>query len=221
LVAGRCRIVYNQVHYMVCQIFSDKLIDFVSFRFHHFETRSSEKEFDMLYKFDGRQPTVGKDSYVSELATVIGDVVIGDNCYIGHGAILRGDYGRIEVGDGTAVEEGAVVHCPPGDVNRMGKRVTIGHGAVIHGRNIGDSAVIGMGAIVSIWADIGEWAIVAEGGIIKLNQVIPARVVVAGNPAQIVRDVTEKDQEVWNMGKQVYIDLAKKYLDVGMEPIEG
>ena len=88
----------------------------------------------MLYKFDGKQPTVGKDSYVSDLANVIGDVVIGNNCYIGHGAILRGDYGRIEIGDGTAVEEGVIVHAPPGDTNRIGARVTIGHGAVVHGK---------------------------------------------------------------------------------------
>jgi carbonic anhydrase/acetyltransferase-like protein (isoleucine patch superfamily) len=63
----------------------------------------------MLYEYDGRRPTVGKDSYVSDIAHVIGDVMIGDNCYIGHGAILRGDYGSIVVGSGTAVEEGVVV----------------------------------------------------------------------------------------------------------------
>ena len=110
----------------------------------------------MLYRFGGKQPTVGKDSYVSDLATVIGDVVIGVNCYIGHGAILRGDYGRIEIGDYTAVEEGAIIHAPPGDTNRIGTRVTIGHGAVIHGKYIGNQAVIGMGSILSIWSEIGE-----------------------------------------------------------------
>ena len=67
----------------------------------------------MLYKFDGKVPTVGKGTCVSDIARIIGDVVIGSNCYIGHGAILRGDYGRIEIGDGTAVEEGVIVHAPP------------------------------------------------------------------------------------------------------------
>lgn len=168
------------------------------------------------YKFDGKQPNVGKDSYVSHLATVIGDVIIGNKCYIGHGAILRGDYGRIEVGYGTAIEEGAIVHAPPTEINRIGQKVTIGHGAVVHGKQISDQAVIGMGAVISLWSEIGEWAIVAEGSIVKMKQIIPPRVVVAGNPATIVRDLSEKDQDLWNWGKQLYIDLAKKYLDEGM-----
>ena len=174
----------------------------------------------MLYKFDGKQPTVGNDTYVSDIATVIGDVVIGSNCYIGHGAILRADYGRIEIGDGTAIEEGVVVHAPPGDTNRIGRRVTIGHGAVVHGKQIGRQAVIGMGAVLSIWSEIGEGAIVAEGSVVKLKQVIPPRVVAAGNPAQIVREISAKDEKFWNWGKQLYIDLAKKYLDEGLEPVQ-
>ncbi|MFH1985663.1 MAG: gamma carbonic anhydrase family protein [Pseudomonadota bacterium] len=174
----------------------------------------------MLYKFDGKQPKIGNDTYVSDLARVIGDVVIGNNCYIGHGAILRGDYGRIEIGDGTAVEEGVIVHAPPGDTNQIGNRVTIGHGAVVHSKKIGDQAVIGMGSILSIWSEIGDSAIVAEGSVIKMKQIIPKRVVAAGNPAQIVREISEKDEAFWNWGKQLYIDLATKYLNEGMEPVK-
>jgi carbonic anhydrase/acetyltransferase-like protein (isoleucine patch superfamily) len=172
------------------------------------------------YRFDGKQPVVGKDTYVSNLATVIGDVIIGENCYIGHGAILRGDYGRIEIGDGTAVEEGVVAHAPPDDKFQIGKRVTIGHGAVIHGKYIGDLAVIGMRAIISIWAEIGKRSIIAEGSVVKMKQIIPPHVVAAGNPARVVRDVSDQDEEFWSWGKQLYIDLAKKYLDIGMEPVE-
>lgn len=174
----------------------------------------------MLYKFNGKQPIVGADTYISDLARVIGDVVIGSNCYIGHGAILRGDYGKIEVGDGTAVEEGVIVHAPPGDINQIGKRVTIGHNAVVHGKKIGNQSVIGMGAILSIWSEIGKSAIVAEGSVIKMKQIIPPKVVVAGNPAHIIREISSKDEEFWNWGKQLYIDLAKKYLDEGMEPMQ-
>jgi carbonic anhydrase/acetyltransferase-like protein (isoleucine patch superfamily) len=86
----------------------------------------------MLYSFDGREPVTGSDTYVSETALIIGDVRIGNNCYIGHGCILRGDYGTIEIGDGSAIEEGAVVHAPPNGICRMGKSVTIGHGAIIY-----------------------------------------------------------------------------------------
>lgn len=173
----------------------------------------------MLYRFNGKQPMVQKSAYVSELAHVIGDVVIGEDCYIGHGAIIRGDYGRIEIGSGTAIEEGVIIHAPPGDVQAIGEKVTAGHGAVLHGRCINDRAVIGMGAVLSIWSQVGESSIIAEGTIVKLNQVIPPRVVAAGNPAQVIRDVTEKDKEFWGFGKQLYIDLAAQYIESGLEPI--
>ena len=173
----------------------------------------------MLYSFDGKSPVVGRDTYVSETATVIGDVVIGDNCYIGHGAILRGDYGTIIVGNGTAVEEGVVIHAPPSQRCEIGARVTIGHGAVIHAAVVGDEATIGMGAILSIRSVIGAWSIVAEGAVVKREQEVSGEVVVAGNPARVVRKVSDKDRETWNWGKQLYIDLAAKYLRVGMHKV--
>lgn len=173
----------------------------------------------MLYKFDGKQPNIGKETYVSETAVVIGDVEIGNNCYIGHGAILRGDYGRIEIDDGTAIEEGVIVHAPPGDVHKIGKKVTVGHGAILHGKRIGDFASIGMGAILSLISEVGEGTIIAEGSIVKLKQEIPPNVVAAGNPAKVVREIQPKDIEFWSYGKQLYIDLAKKYLDIGMERV--
>ena len=153
---------------------------------------------------------------MSETATVIGDVVIGDNCYIGHGAILRGDYGTIVVGNGTAVEEAVVIHAPPSQRCEIGSRVTIGHGAIVHAASIGDEATIGMGAILSIRSAIGAWSIVAEGAVVKREQVVPDEVVMAGNPARVVRKVSDKDRETWDWGKQLYIDLAAKYLRAGM-----
>ena len=104
----------------------------------------------MLYAFDGREPEIGKDAYVSDQATVIGNVKIGDECYVGPGAVLRGDYGRIVIGSGTAVEESVVVHAPPKKACHIGKKVTLGHGAIIHARSIGDLVVVGMGAVVII-----------------------------------------------------------------------
>jgi len=170
----------------------------------------------LLYSFDGKQPEIGNDTYVSEQALIIGDVKIGDNCYIGHGAILRGDYGSIEIGFGTAVEEGVIVHAPPKETCKIGKKVTIGHGAVVHAAEVGDLAVLGMGSITSIRSIIGAGSIVAEGAVVRMRQVVPEKIVVAGNPAVKVRDLEEKDYELWNYGKQLYIDLAKKYLDIGM-----
>jgi carbonic anhydrase/acetyltransferase-like protein (isoleucine patch superfamily) len=139
---------------------------------------------------------------------------------VGPGAILRGDYGRIEIGIGTAVEENVTIHAPPERVCQVGKKVTLGHGAIIHASNIGDLAVVGMGAVLSLGVRVGERAIVAEGAVVKMNQKVPAGVVVAGNPAKVIRNVTPEDEETWEKGKQLYIDLAKKYLKIGLQPIK-
>ena len=173
----------------------------------------------MFFSFDGRAPRAGKDSYISETAQVIGDVTIGDCCYIGHGAILRGDYGRIVIGSGSAIEEGVVIHAPPGETNDIGGRVTIGHGAILHGRRIGEGAVIGMGAILSIRSEIGEGTIIGEGSVVPMNRVIPPRRVAVGNPAKVVREVNDEDKAFWEYAKQLYIDLAKKYLERGLVPL--
>ncbi len=173
----------------------------------------------MLFEFDGNSPRISKNAYVSETAQVIGDVTIGDNCYVGHGAILRGDYGKIEIGSGTAVEEGVIIHAPPKGLHLIGKSVTLGHGAVLHGNIIGDFSVIGMGAILSIFSETGEWSIVGEGSLVRANQNIPSNAVAVGNPAKVVRDVNNGDRELWTYGKQVYVDLAKKHLDQPMRLI--
>ena len=164
-----------------------------------------------MRSFRNRQPQIGKDTYVSEYAILIGDVRIGDNCYIGHGAILRGDYGCIEIDSGTAVEEGVIMHAPPGETCHVGKKVTIGHGAVVHSSHIGDMAVIGMGSVLSIFAEVGEESIIAGGSTLKMQQKIPSGIVARGNPAKVLRNVEDKDRKFWDWGKQLYIDLAKEY----------
>jgi carbonic anhydrase/acetyltransferase-like protein (isoleucine patch superfamily) len=173
----------------------------------------------LLYKFDGKSAEIGQGTYVSEEALVIGDVKIGDNCYVGHGAILRGDYGSIFIGTGTAVEEGAIIHAPPHEASLIGERVTIGHGAIIHSTKIGDFSVIGMGAILSIRSEIGANSIVAEGAVVKMRQLIPDKVVAGGNPARVLRAISKKDVEFWTKGKEIYIELARKYLAGSMEKV--
>ena len=175
----------------------------------------------MFYRFDGRQPAVGTTgTYVSETAQVIGDVRIGDRCYIGHGAILRGDYGTIEIGDDSTVEGGAIIHAPPQECCSIGCRVTIGHGAIIHAKRIDDFAGIGMGAILSIRSEVGSGSVVAEGSVVKQGQKIPELVMVGGNPAKKIRETSQKDKEFWDYARKIYRDLAKKYRDLGMERID-
>ena len=175
----------------------------------------------MLYSFRNRKPKIGKDTYVSEHALLIGDVRIGDNCYIGHGAILRGDYGSIQIDSGTAVEEGVMMHAPPDSVCRVGKRVTIGHGAIIHSSSIEDSVLVGMGAILSINAEVGKETIIAEGSVVKMRQKIPSGVVVGGNPAKILRKITDKGNNRRGKAKQLYVELAKEYIQDGMQRLDS
>jgi carbonic anhydrase/acetyltransferase-like protein (isoleucine patch superfamily) len=174
----------------------------------------------MFYEFDGKAPSVEVGTYVSETALVIGDVRIGKRCYIGHGAILRGDYGTIEIGDETAVEEGVIVHAPPGECCSIGNGVVLGHGAIIHARLIADWAGIGMGAVLSIRSEVGCHAVAAEGAVVKQGQVVPESVVVAGSPARKIKDVSPKDLDFWAHSRQIYIDLAAKYLELGMKMVE-
>jgi carbonic anhydrase/acetyltransferase-like protein (isoleucine patch superfamily) len=174
----------------------------------------------VFYGFDGRQPAIGARTYVSETAIVIGDVQIGSRCYIGHGAVLRGDYGTIVIGDESAVEEGVIIHAPPDDRCSIGEGVVVGHGAIIHAKSIARSAGIGMGAILSIRSEIGAGAVVAEGAVVKQGQVIPGSIVVAGNPAKKIKDMTGKDIDFWRRSRQIYVDLAARYCRLGMERIE-
>jgi carbonic anhydrase/acetyltransferase-like protein (isoleucine patch superfamily) len=173
----------------------------------------------MLYSFDNRAPEIGNDTYVSETAILIGDVRIGDNCYIGHGAVLRGDYGSIEVNSGSAIEEGVIMHAPPQQTCRLAESVTLGHGAIVHSSHISSEAVIGMGAVLSIRVEIGERSIVGEGAVVPMEQKFPDDVIIAGNPARILRNVSQKDLDHWRWGKQLYVDLAKQYLQKGMHRV--
>jgi len=174
----------------------------------------------VFYRFDGKQPVIGTGTYVSETALVIGDVRIGNDCYIGHGVILRGDYGTIVAGDETAIEEGVVVHAPPQGFCTIGQGVIIGHGAIIHAKLIGDCAGIGMGAILSIRSEIAGGSTVAEGSVVTSRQKIPESVVAAGNPAKVIREMSQKDRDFWDWARKLYVDLAHKYCKLGMERIE-
>lgn len=164
-----------------------------------------------LYRFGDRVPRVAPGAWVSDSALVIGDVEIAESCYIGHGAILRGDYGSIRIGPGTAVEENATIHIRPDGLSVLGERVTVGHGAILHCNRVGDFAVIGMGAIVGFDVEVGEWAIVAEGCVVPMGRnVAPGRVVM-GVPATDAGEVLERHRAFWNYGKQLYVDLAARY----------
>ena len=162
----------------------------------------------VLYEFEGKVPKIGKETYVAETADVIGDVVIGNKCYIGPGARIKGDYGKIRIGNETAIQENCILHARPDENCSIGNQANIGHGAILHNCTIKDGALIGMGSIVSDWAVVGENAIVAEGCVVKQNQVIPAGKIAVGVPAKIIG----KRDKQFSEFKGIYVKLAKRYL---------
>jgi carbonic anhydrase/acetyltransferase-like protein (isoleucine patch superfamily) len=164
-----------------------------------------------LYEMNGRKPEIGEGTWIAPSAEIIGDVRIGRNCYIGFGAIIRGDYGTITIGDESAIEEAVVIHARPMQRADIGYRVTVGHMALIHNATIRDWAVIGMHAVVTDYSEVGEWAIIAEHSLVKRKQVIPAGQIYGGSPAAFIGQVEERHRQEWTLGKQVYVDLTGQY----------
>ncbi len=164
-----------------------------------------------IYRYKDAVPQIGEHCYISDSARVIGDVILGEGCYVGHGAIIRADYGKIRIGFGSAIEENAVIHARVGALYSLGKQVTLGHGAIVHGDSLGDFAVVGMGAVVGRQSVIGEWSIVAEGAVVPTGKSVEPGTIVAGIPAVSIGEVTQKHKEYWIWAKKMYRDLARDY----------
>lgn len=146
----------------------------------------------MIYRFDDYVPVVHETAFVHPQAAVTGNVIIGRDCYIGPGAALRGDWGGIVLEDGCNVQENCTVHMFPGVTVLLEAGAHIGHGAVIHGARIGRNALVGMNAVVMDRAVVGEGSIVGALAFVPEGMEIPGRKVVVGNPARIVKDVSNE-----------------------------
>ena len=165
-----------------------------------------------LYEYKRKRPKAGSNCYIADSAEVIGDVTLGDGCYVGPGAIVRGDYGRIIIGNFTSVEENVTIHARPGETATIGSHVTLGHGAIIHNVTlIDDFAVIGMGAVVSDYAKVGVWAAIGEGAVVRNKQEIPAESISVGVPAKVIGTINENYKAQWTKFKNIYIEIAKTY----------
>ena len=145
-----------------------------------------------IFAFDGFVPVVHESAFVHPNATVVGNVVIGRDVYVGPGAAIRGDWGGIEIADGCNVQEGCVIHMFPGVVVRLDESAHIGHGAVVHGAHIGRNVLVGMNAVVMDRADIGDESIVGALCFVPSDMQVPPRSVVVGNPAKIVKQVSNE-----------------------------
>ncbi|HSK13495.1 MAG TPA: transferase hexapeptide repeat family protein [Phnomibacter sp.] len=146
----------------------------------------------MFYQFKGFIPVVHPSSFVHPQAAVTGNVIIGKDCYIGPGAALRGDWGGIVLEDGCNVQENCTIHMFPGVTVHLRAGAHIGHGAIVHGAEIGRNCLVGMNAVIMDRVVLGDESIVGALTLIKEGEQIPARSLVVGNPGRIVREVSDE-----------------------------
>ena len=161
----------------------------------------------MIYSFKGHIPVVHPSSFVHPLAAVTGNVIIGKDCYIGPGAAIRGDWGEIILEDGVNVQENCTVHMFPGKSIRFKKGAHVGHGAVVHGANLGSNCLIGMNAVIMDDAVIGDECIVGAMSFVKAESVFAPRQLIVGNPAKALREVSQQMIDWKTAGTRLYQQL--------------
>ncbi|MBO3097258.1 acyltransferase [Gelidibacter pelagius] len=161
----------------------------------------------MIYSFKGYTPVIHESSFVHPLAAVTGNVIIGKNCYIGPGAAIRGDWGQIILEDGVNVQENCTVHMFPGKSITLKESAHVGHGAIIHGANLGRNCLIGMNSVIMDDAEIGDESIVGAMSFVKAETIIPKRSLVVGNPAKVIKEVSDEMIAWKTKGTQLYQQL--------------
>jgi len=164
----------------------------------------------MIYEFNGFKPVVHETAYVHPQANVTGNVIIGKDVYIGPGAAIRGDWGKIVIEDGCNVQENCVLHMFPGTTMYLREGAHIGHGAIIHGASIGRNTLVGMNAVVMDDAQVGEGCIIGALCFVPGEMVISDRKVAVGNPAKIVKDVSDEMLAWKTEGTQLYQSLPQE-----------
>lgn len=165
------------------------------------------------YAFENLVPVVDPSSWVHPTAVLIGDVIVGRNCFIGPNAVLRGDFGRISVGDGCNVQDTCVMHCFPGRDCTVEADGHIGHGAVLHGCKIGRNSLIGMNAVVMDNASIGEESLVGATAFVKSGFECPPRSLVVGSPARVLRALEDREVAWKTRATGEYQALAARSLE--------
>tara|TARA_R110000850_G_scaffold173804_1_gene299349 strand:+ start:344 stop:931 length:588 start_codon:yes stop_codon:yes gene_type:complete len=167
----------------------------------------------MIYEFQGIKPVIHESSFIHKTASVIGDVIIGKNVYVGPGAAIRGDWGQIVIEDGCNVQENCVIHIFPGVSLTLSEGAHIGHGAIIHGANIGRNCLVGMNAVIMDNVELGAESIVGALSFIKAESKIPPRSLVVGNPAKVIKQVSDQMIEWKTKGTELYQQLPKDCFD--------
>lgn len=167
----------------------------------------------MTYEFNGFIPVVHPSSFVHPQASVTGNVIIGKDVYIGPGAAIRGDWGAIVIKDGCNIQENCTLHMFPGTTMTLEENVHVGHGAIIHGANIGQNTLIGMNAVIMDNVRVEEECVIGALTFIKAKKRVPKRSLVVGNPARIISEVSDKMLKWKTMGTKLYQTLPKSCKD--------
>lgn len=165
------------------------------------------------YEIDGVKPVIPTSTFVHPQAVIIGDVIIGENCYIGPLCSLRGDFGRILIGDGSNIQEGCILHSFPNKNCIVDMHGHIAHGAILHGCHVKPYGFVGINSVVMDNAVIGEHAMVAAMAFVKAEFKVPDRCLVAGTPAKIVREMEDAEINWASNGPAIYQELAQRSLD--------
>ena len=166
-----------------------------------------------VYEFNGFRPVIKESSFVHPQASVTGNVIIGERVYIGPGAAIRGDWGQIVIEDGCNVQENCTVHMFPGTTVTLKKGAHIGHGAIIHGGTIGENSLIGMNAVIMDDVVIGDECIIGALCFVPSGLNIPNRCLVVGNPAKIIKEVSDEMIRWKTEGTALYQALPKECQD--------
>jgi len=167
----------------------------------------------MIYKpFRGMWPKVHPNSYAAENAVILGDVTLEENASLWFGVIARGDVAPVVVGANSNIQDGCMLHNRKGIPTIIGKNVTAGHGAILHGCVVGDNCLIGMGAILLNGSVIGEGSIVAAGSLVTERTVIPPGSMVMGSPAKVVRPVRPDEFEHTLFNAEEYVEFSAEQL---------
>ena len=170
-----------------------------------------------IYKFNGFIPVIKESSFVHPKASVTGNVIIGENVYIGPGAAIRGDWGQIIIEDGCNVQENCTIHMFPGTTTVLKKGAHIGHGAIIHGGIIGENCLIGMNSVIMDEVEIEAESIIGALCFVPAKMRIPKRSLVVGNPAKIIKEVSDEMIAWKTKGTSLYQALPKECQDSLLE----
>ena len=173
----------------------------------------------MIYEYNNYKPVIHHSSFIHPNATVTGNVIIGKDVYVGPGAALRGDWGEIIIEDGCNVQENCTVHMFPGVTVLLKEGAHIGHGAIIHGATIGKNVLVGMNAVIMDNVIIGDNSIIGALCFVPEGMIIPEMKIVVGNPAKIIKDVTDEMVNWKTKGTQLYQQLPAQ-LYATLKPCE-